>query len=192
MTLSAMDSRRNAQVCNVPDDQRHISCACTLSFTLFFSACEIGQPSFAASAAFWKAAASIPLTVPRTSSVLSWTENPPPPCLGPNVTVAVTSSFCGGLPACARPCDSAIAKQLACAAASSSSGVVFPPASSVRDLHDRPASRSTPLVRELTRPLPDIRSPSQTACARLCMARLLASRGGRNDPPGPHCNERSG
>src|SRR6266852_2793409 len=82
----------------------------------------------------------------------------------------------GGLPACARPCESAIAKQLACAAASSSSGVVFPPAASVRDFQDSPASRSTPLVRELTLPLPDIRSPSQTACARLCMARLLSRR----------------
>ena len=88
------------------------------------------------------------------------------------MTVAVTSSFCGGFPDCASPCDSAIAKQLACAAASSSSGVVFAPADSVRDFQDSPASRSTPLVRELTRPFPDISSPSQTACALLCMARL--------------------
>jgi len=51
-------------------------------------------------------------------------------------------------------------------------GRVFAPADSVRDFQDSPASRSTPLVRELTRPLPDISSPSQTACALLCMARL--------------------
>ena len=74
-----------------------------------------------------------------------------------------------GFPDWARPCDSAIAKQLACAAARSSSGVVLLPTDSVRDFHDSPASRSTPLVRELTRPLPDIRSPSHCVVARLCM-----------------------
>src|SRR5512142_766760 len=133
------------------------------------SAAETGQPSFAPSAALRKAASSIPGTVPFTSSALERTSNPPP-FLGPNSTTQLVSSHVEGWPPCASACDSAIEKQLACAAASSSSGVVvLPPAPlSVRAFQESPASRNVPLA-ALVLPLPDMRSPSHCAVARLCM-----------------------
>src|SRR5438067_559159 len=59
-------------------------------------------------------------------------------------------------------------KQLACAAASSSSGVVLLAAPSVRAFQLRAASRNVPLP-ALVLPFPDIRSPSHCAVALLCM-----------------------
>src|SRR5437763_16995503 len=59
-------------------------------------------------------------------------------------------------------------KQLACAAASNSSGVVLLGAPSVRAFQLRLASRKVPLP-ALVFPLPDIRSPSHCAVALLCM-----------------------
>ncbi len=56
-------------------------------------------------------------------------------------------------------------KQLACAAASSSSGVVLAEAPSVRAFQLRFASWNVPLA-ALVLPLPDIRSPSHCAVAR--------------------------
>ena len=50
------------------------------------------------------------------------------PVPGTNVTVADVESRSGGVPAFASPEESAIEKQEACAAAISSSGLVFPPA----------------------------------------------------------------
>ncbi len=65
-------------------------------------------------------------------------------------------------------------KQAAWAAASSSSGLVLPPASSVRDAHVTPASVNSPVVTAETVPLPLNRSPCQTALAiRSAMWRLL-------------------
>ncbi len=133
-----------------------------------FSAEEIGQPFFASSAALANAAWSIPGTHPFTSSALDFTSNPPP-ALGPNSTAQLVSIRCGGCPPCARPWESAIEKQLACAAASSSSGVVALAAPSVRAFQLRPASRNVPLA-ALVLPFPEIRSPSHCAVARLCMA----------------------
>src|SRR5712691_10367745 len=77
-----------------------------------------------------------------------------------------------GLPCLPRPLESAIEKQLACAAARSSSGVVWLAAPSVRAFQLRFASLNVPLW-ALMRPLPDIRSPSHDAVARLSIALLL-------------------
>src|ERR671936_929896 len=114
----------------------------------------------------------MPGTCPRTSSDDDFSSNPPP-CLGPNSTVQVVSRRRAAWPPWASPCESAMLKQLACAAASSSSGVVLLGAPSVRALQLRFASRNVPLP-ALVLPLPDIRSPSHCAVALLCMAFLLS------------------
>jgi hypothetical protein len=56
-------------------------------------------------------------------------------------------------------------KQDAWAAATSSSGLVRPSADSVRDAQVTGNSEKAPLVDAETTPLPDIRSPRQTAFA---------------------------
>jgi hypothetical protein len=83
----------------------------------------IGHPFLAASAASLNFAASSPGTRPLTVSLLDFTSNPPP-LFGPNVITQVVSSFVAGFPAWASAWESAMEKQLACDAASSSSGVV--------------------------------------------------------------------
>jgi len=55
---------------------------------------------------------------------------------GWNVTLAVVSREVGGCPALSSARDRAIEKQLECAAAMSSSGLVLPFASSARDAHE--------------------------------------------------------
>ena len=55
------------------------------------------------------------------------------PVPGTNVTFAVVSSVVGGVPAWARPLDSAIEKHDECAAAMSSSGLVLPFDDSARE-----------------------------------------------------------
>ena len=55
------------------------------------------------------------------------------PVPGTNVTFAVVSRLVGGVPALARPLDSAIEKHDEWAAAMSSSGLVFPLADSARE-----------------------------------------------------------
>ena len=57
-------------------------------------------------------------------------------------------------------------KQEAWADATSSSGLVRPPESSVLDAHVTGMSVNAPLDMALTTPLPDSRSPSQVAFAR--------------------------
>ena len=54
---------------------------------------------------------------------------PKPPSTWATVTFASVASDSGGVPACDRPTDSAIVKQDACAAPSSSSGLVPVPLS---------------------------------------------------------------
>ena len=80
-----------------------------------------------------------------------------------SVQTASVSSFAGGCPAWASPFARAIEKQVACAAAISSSGLVLPPDSGVK----REANvTSWPLIAPLpTSNLPDPlrRSPSQVA-----------------------------
>src|SRR5205807_3185482 len=69
-----------------------------------------------------------------------------------------------------RPAESAMAKHDAWAAASSSSGLDFPPGASVRALHETGRSLNLPLDTALTIPVPLIRSPFQTARASLVAA----------------------
>ncbi len=69
----------------------------------------------------------MPSTLPTT---VMWTPVMPSPGWKP--TSAFVSSACGGVPALASTLDSAIEKHAECAAAISSSGLVFPLGSSVR------------------------------------------------------------
>ena len=62
-----------------------------------------GQLALASSAAAWKSSAEMPGTSPTTLITISVMPVP-----GTNVTLAVVSSVVGGVPACARPFDSAI------------------------------------------------------------------------------------
>ena len=125
-----------------------------------------GQPSFAASAASTNARSSIPGTSPTTRSAIF--EMPVP---GTKVTVASTFSDSGGVPACASPWDSAIEKHEACAAASSSSGVVCPSASSDPRAQLTGSGRSTPLPTLVIVPAPSVSEPFQVTCAVLSTIR---------------------
>ncbi len=87
-----------------------------------------GQFALASSAAFTKPSSSRPGTSPST---VRWMPVMPVP--GWKVTSALVFSLVGGVPALARPLESAIEKQLECAAAMSSSGLVLPFACSARD-----------------------------------------------------------
>src|SRR5438105_15773658 len=78
----------------------------------------------------------------------------------------------GGVPPCASPCESAIEKQAASAAAISSSGLVPAEASSARARHVRPTSVAAPLPSENV-PEPLIRSPFHVALA-VCSAAIVA------------------
>ena len=142
--------------------------AVTDSFTFPLSAREIGQLSFAPSAACLNFSASAPGTSPRTSSADDTTVQLSPTLS--NVTFALTSSRFGGVPARASPAESAIEKHEACAAARSSSGLDLPLGASVRALHDTGASLKSPLDPAVTIPLPLMRSPFQTARASLVAA----------------------
>ena len=93
------------------------------------------------------------------------------PSPGWKVTVAEVCSSSGGVPALARPAESAIEKQAACAAAISSSGLVLPPvASSDRAAQLTPSSPIAPLVVERIVPLPSSRLPFQVTSARRSVA----------------------
>jgi len=80
------------------------------------------------------------------------------------VAVASVSRRVGGVPACASPCESAIEKQLAKAAAMSSSGLVLPAGSSVREAQvtSRPVTALLPSEKV---PEPLTRSPCQVTRA---------------------------
>src|SRR5204862_7364067 len=71
----------------------------------------------------------------------------------------------GGVPALAGPAEKAIAIQLACGAASRSSGEVRASGASVRDPQLTGRSWNVPLDPELTPPLPLARSPCQVTVA---------------------------
>ena len=83
-----------------------------------------------------------------------------------NVTSAEIDRRSGGVPARPSPAENAIAKHAAWAAAKSSSGLVFPPGSSVRAGQLTGTSVKIPLETALTVPLPVARSPDHTASAR--------------------------
>src|SRR5690606_26566198 len=105
---------------------------------------------------------SAPGTVPRTVSAIL--EMCGPPSVS-KVTVADVSSRSGGVPALVRMFDSAIEKQAEWAAAMSSSGLVCPPDSPVRDGHDPGRSLASPELLKVVVPLPENRSPVQTVVA---------------------------
>jgi hypothetical protein len=98
------------------------------------------------------------------------------------VTFAVTVMLGSATPAFARRAAKAIEKQLACAAASSSSGLVAPalPVPSVRSAQLVAALRNAPLFTD-TPPVPPLRSPRQVAVASCVVgiAVLRASDGDR-------------
>jgi REP element-mobilizing transposase RayT len=126
------------------------------------SACETGQPCFAASAALRKPSASRPGTLPRTESAIFVIPVP-----GTKVTAAEVRSSSGGLPAFARPPESAIEKHEACAAAINSSGLVFPPdASSERAGQLTSSGPKAPEPTSSIVPVPLIRSPFHVTDAR--------------------------
>jgi REP element-mobilizing transposase RayT len=132
------------------------------------SACETGQPFFAASAASRKPPASRPGTRPRTVSAIFVIPVP-----GTKVTAAEVRSCSGGLPAFASPPESAIEKQEACAAAISSSGLVFPPdASSERAGQLTSSCPKAPEPTSSIVPDPLIRSPFHVTDARRSAAML--------------------
>ncbi len=102
--------------------------------------------------------------MPRTVRLLVVTRQPASTLS--NVTSAEIVRRSGGVPARPSPAENAIAKQEACAAAKSSSGLVLPPGSSVRAGQLTGVSRKMPLETALTVPCPVARSPDQTASAR--------------------------
>ena len=87
------------------------------------------------------------------------------PVPGTKVTVAVTSSRVGGVPAPARPCESAIEKHDACAAAINSSGLVRPSGASAREAHVTPSGPKAPLPTLVISPVPVMSAPCQVAAA---------------------------
>src|SRR4051794_25513131 len=74
------------------------------------------------------------------------------------LTTAVTSSLFGGVPFFASPFENAIEKHAACAAATSSSGLVWPSGLPVRDAQLTGSLVIEPDVTEVTCPEPDKRS----------------------------------
>ena len=86
-------------------------------------------------------------------------------------TVAFESMFSGVRPTFSSSADSAIAKQLACAAAISSSGLVPVPVSNLC-AKSYGTFENVPLAAENV-PLPALRPPFQFAVADLFMASLL-------------------
>src|SRR5581483_6247436 len=145
------------------------------------SAFETGQFSFAVCAAWSKASASMPGTLPATVSAIFVMPSP-----GWNVTVDEVRSSSGVLPACESACESAIAKQAACADAISSSGLVTPLApSSERAGQLTVCSPIAPLVVFVIVPLPSIKLPCHVTSARrsVAIARSFSSLAG-NVPPG--------
>ena len=78
----------------------------------------------------------------------------------------MTSSRSGGVPARPSPADSAIEKQAACAAATSSSGLVSPSDVSVRADQDTGSEVNAPDDTADTAPEPVARLPDQVASAR--------------------------
>src|SRR5688572_30128653 len=139
------------------------SAADTDSSTFPARAREIGHPTLVASAAASKAASSEPGTTPTTSIRDAVTDQPSPTLS--NVTSADTWRWSGGVPARTRLPDSAIEKQLAWAAASSSSGEVLPAGASVREDQETGRSVKSPVVPAVTLPEPSASEPLQVAVA---------------------------
>src|SRR5271170_7756981 len=128
---------------------------------LAFSTFDTGQPFSAASAYFWKAAASAPGTFPTTSRWLDVIVHPESSFSIVRVTlVLILSGVRLAPPNCA---DSAIEKHAACAAAINSSGFVPGPFSN-REVNEYCVSFSTPPGAEIV-PFPSFNPPFHTALA---------------------------
>src|ERR1700693_87397 len=132
---------------------------------LAFRTFETGQPFSAASAYFWKVAASAPGTFPTTSRWLEVMVQPESSLSSVRVTLVLMLS--GVRLAPPSWAESAIEKQAACAAAISSSGLV-PGAFSKRVVKEYGVLDSTPPGAEMF-PLPSFNPPFQTALAFLCI-----------------------
>src|SRR5215470_934918 len=130
-----------------------------------FNTFETGHPFSAASAYFWKVAASAPGTLPTTSMWLAVIVQPESSFSIVSVTlVEMLSGVRFAVPNCA---DNAIEKHPACAAAISSSGFV-PGAFSNLVVNEYGVLFSTPPGAEID-PLPSFNPPFQTALALRCM-----------------------
>jgi hypothetical protein len=161
--LELLEQQKNILDLLQPKESYLDSVASTASSTLPFRACEIGQFSFASSARRVNVAESIPGTSPRT--VRTDEAIFQPASRWSKVTSARTSRFTAGVPFLARREDSAIEKQLAWAAASSSSGLVLPLCSLVREAQLIGRRDTTPLERYVIIPDPLIKSPFQVTVA---------------------------
>src|ERR1700756_5255116 len=130
-----------------------------------FSTFETGQPFSAASAYFWKVAASAPGTFPTTSRWLAVIVQPESSFSIVSVTfVLMLTGVRLAPPSCA---ERAIEKQAACAAAINSSGLV-PGAFSNLVVKEYGVFESTPPGAEIE-PLPSFKPPFHTALAFLCI-----------------------
>src|SRR5207244_12642623 len=105
------------------------------------------------------------------------------PSTSSSVHTALTASRSGGVCAPARMEPSAIVKQVACAAAISSSGLVFPSGSPKREAAVTGSATNAPLAPD-TAPSPSAIVPSQTTLADLLIAVISAAlRGGERPAP---------
>src|SRR6516165_7150530 len=134
-------------------------------FDAAVKAADTGQPVSAALTAASNLSLSAFGTCATRSRWLLVMEKPSPTFS--SEIVQVVSSFVGIRPAPPSCADSAMVKQPACAAARSSSGLVPTPFSK-RVLNEYCAFLSVPLSVEIL-PLPDFKSPCQTADALRCM-----------------------
>ena len=128
------------------------------------SAIETGQFCLAPSAASRKPSASRPGTSPTTCS-----RTPVMPSPGWKSTSARVCSVVGGVPPLASALDSAIEKHDEWAAAISSSGLVRPFGSSVRDAHVT-SNEPSPLDSRVTVPLPSVSGPCHSVAAKRVVA----------------------
>src|SRR6266498_864327 len=130
-----------------------------------FNTFDTGHPFSAASAYFWKVAASAPGTFPTTSRWLAVIAHPESSFSMVSVTlVEIFSGVRLAVPNCA---DRAIEKHAACAAAINSSGFV-PGAFSNRVVKEYCVLFSAPPGAEIV-PFPSFSPPFQTALALRCM-----------------------
>src|SRR5256886_3382701 len=130
-----------------------------------FKSREMGHVFLAVSAAVWNFAGSAPGTFAVTSRWIDFTDQPASVLSKSNVAFASISS--GRYPAFPSSLEKAIAKQLACAAATSSSGFV-PGSFSNRIAKPYATVFRAPLAVD-TVPFPSFRPPLHWALARRCI-----------------------
>ena len=186
LTAGQTVKRPNGQTAKRPDGQTarrsdgqtgQANSASTWTSTLPRSAFDTGQLASAASTASRNWASSAPGTVAVTCRRIVVIVG------GSKTATADNSRRDGSWPRLDSSFESAMPKQAAWAAASSSSGLVRPPASSVREAHVTGASVNSPVLSADTVPAPLKRSPSQTALALRSATSSLSLAGScRRDP----------